>query len=267
MAEILQLDIPKHVATITITRPTMPPQFFDELAAVFEAIQAADDVRAVVIQASCKGFSYGLDLQAAFKEFGPLLGGGSLAGPRANLLTLIRRWQGAISAPSECALPVIAAVHGHCIGGGLDLISACDVRLCSADVTISLREAKLAIVADLGSLQRLPGIIGQGNTRELAYTAGDIDAQRAHAMGLVNGVFEDRDACQAAAADMAAEIAANPPLTVQGIKQVLSFGEGKPVSAGLDYVAAWNAAFLASKDLAEAMTAFLQRRKPEFTGE
>jgi enoyl-CoA hydratase len=157
-------------------------------------------------------------------------------------------------------------VHGACIGGGLDLVSACDVRLCSRDARFSLREVKVAMVADLGSLQRLPPIIGQGNTRELAFTGKTIDAERAERMGLVNEVLPTHEALAAAAAAMAGEIAHNPPLTVRGVKDVLGFGAGRSVAEGLAYVAAHNAAFLASEDLGEALAAFMEKREPRFSG-
>ena len=161
---------------------------------------------------------------------------------------------------------MIAAIQGWCIGGGVDLISACDIRLASADAQFSVREAKVAIVADVGSLQRLPAIIGKGHVAELAYTGKDITAARAEAIGLVNGVSADADAVVADARAMAAEIAANSPLAVQGTKSVLVAGEGRSVAEGLDYVATWNAAFLASDDLKEAMVAFMEKRPGNFTG-
>ena len=143
--------------------------------------------------------------------------------------------QAAVTALAECTKPVIAAVSGWCIGGGLDLIAAADIRLASEDAKFSLREAKVAIVADIGSLQRLPGIIGEGNLRELAFTAKDIDAARAERMGLVNEVFADQEAVLAAAHAMAREIASNPPLVVQGIKDVLEQRTSPAVADGLRY--------------------------------
>ena len=167
---------------------------------------------------------------------------------------------------ADCPVPVIAAVQGWCIGGGVDLIAACDIRLASAEAQFSVREAKIAIVADLGSLQRLPAIIGKGHVAELAYTGKDITAGRAEAIGLVNHVSADADAVVADARAMAAEIAANSPLAVQGTKAVLAAGEGRSVAEGLDYVATWNAAFLSSDDLMEAMAAFMEKRPGNFTG-
>ena len=124
----------------------------------------------------------------------------------------------------------------------------------------------MAIVADLGSLQRLPAIIGPGHLAELAYTGKDISAERAKEIGLVNEVTADADGVHKAARALAAEIAANSPVAVQGTKAVLAANEGRTVAEGLDYVATWNAGMLASDDLVEAVTAFMQKRKPKFTG-
>lgn len=174
--------------------------------------------------------------------------------------------QASVTAVADCAVPVIAAIHGYCIGGGLDLVAACDIRLASADAIFSLREAKVAIVADIGSLQRLPRIIGHGHLAELAYTAKDIDANRAAAIGLVNHVAADADSVLASAQAMATEIAGNSPLAVQGTKAVLAAADTKAVAEGLAQVALWNSAFLVSDDLTEAMTAFMEKRPAHFTG-
>jgi enoyl-CoA hydratase len=178
----------------------------------------------------------------------------------------VRRLQDSITSLALCPKPVIAAVHGYCIGGGVDLIAACDIRLASADALFSVREAKMAIVADLGSLQRLPAIINAGHLAELAYTAKDISAERAKEIGLVNDVCGDAEGVLKAARTLAAEIAANSPIAVQGTKAVLAANEGRTVAEGLDYVATWNAGMLASDDLTEAVTAFLEKRPPKFTG-
>ena len=266
MAETVTLHVEDHVAVVTLSRATMPPVFFAEIEAVFRGLSVDPQVRAVVIHSAGKAFSYGLDLPAAAQEMGQHFQGSTTAAPRMELLAIIRRLQGAFDAVAACPVPVIAAIHGWCIGGGVDLIAACDIRLATADAKFSVRETKIAIVADLGSLQRLPRLIGQGNTRELAFTGKDVGAARAREMGLVNEVLEGREALFVAAKSMAAEIAANPPLTVRGVKQVLDFGEGKSVADGLAYVAAWNSAFLASEDLGEAMLAFMEKRPPAFKG-
>jgi enoyl-CoA hydratase len=178
----------------------------------------------------------------------------------------IRRMQGAISALSETRKPIIAAVHGYCIGGGVDLIAACDIRLAARDATFSVREAKVAIVADLGSLQRLPHIIGAGHVAEMAFTGKDVDAERARSIGLVNDVLDDQADLMAHATALAVEIAANSPLAVQGTKAVLAANEGRTIEEGLDFVATWNTMYLTSNDLKEAMAAFTDKRAPRFDG-
>jgi enoyl-CoA hydratase len=184
------------------------------------------------------------------------------AAARAGVL----RMQRSVTSVAECPKPVVAAVHGYCIGGGVDLVSACDIRVASADAVFSVRETRVAIVADLGSLQRLPRIIGKGHMAELALTGKDITAARAKEIGLVNDVLADADGALAAARDLAGEIAANSPLAVQGTKAVLAACEDRSVPDGLDYVATWNAGFLGSDDLTEAMTAFMEKRPPQFRG-
>jgi len=267
----LKVDVADHVAEVTLLGPgkgnAMGPDFWRELPIVFRALDADPAVRAVVITGSGAHFSYGLDLPAMMPSWGELLGDGSLAAPRTRFLDEVRTLQASVTAVAACRKPVIAAVSGWCIGGGVDLIAAADIRLASADAKFSIREVKVAIVADIGSLQRLCGIIGEGHLRELAFTGRDIDATRAERIGLVNDVYSAQDAVLTAARTLATDIATNAPLVVQGIKDVLNSSREADVAAGLRYVSAWNAAFLPSKDLGEAMQAFLQRRPPHFTGE
>ncbi|MEU2041108.1 crotonase/enoyl-CoA hydratase family protein [Nocardia niwae] len=259
-----------HVAQVTLIGPgkgnAMGPDFWRELPEVFQALDADPEVRAIVLTGSGKHFSYGLDLPAMSGTFGALLADRALAAPRTDFLTEVRNMQASITAVADCRKPVIAAVSGWCIGGGLDLIAAADLRYASAEAKFSLREAKVAIVADVGSLHRLPGIIGEGHLRELAYTGKDIDAARAEKIGLVNDVFPDQEAVLGAAHATAREIAANPPLVVQGVKDVLDQRRKDEIAAGLRYVSAWNAAFLPSEDLTEAIKAVFEKRAPEFRG-
>lgn len=264
---MLHTEIDNEVATVTLGTRTMPPAFFDAVRSTFDELSATPELRAVVLRSDQKAFSYGLDLSAAFAEHGDKLMGTPTAGPRMKLRALIRSWQDAFSAVARCPVPVIAAVHGHCIGGGLDLVAACDLRVASEDTVFSLREVRVAIVADIGSLQRLPEVIGVAKTRELAYTGRDFGAAEALSMGLLNSVHLDRDAAWTAADKLATEIAANAPLAVRGIKHVLDWGVGKTVDERLDYVATWNSAFLASTDLGEAVAAFMEQREPRFTGQ
>jgi enoyl-CoA hydratase len=264
-SELLPIERDGFVAIVTLP-PTMAPSFFGACARTFGHLGEDQDLRAIIVRGGDKCFSYGLDLQRAFAEWAPTLNGGGLARARTDVYRVVKRWQEAFNAIAACPMPVIAAVHGWCIGGGVDLISACDIRLAAADARFSVRETKVAIVADLGSLQRLPRILSPGAVRELAFTGKDIDAARALRIGLVEDVLPDRAALQDAARSLAAEIAAAPPLVVRGVKHVLDQSDGKSVADGLDYVAAWNAAFLASEDLGEAVAAMAERRRPEFKG-
>ncbi|MEP7271681.1 MAG: crotonase/enoyl-CoA hydratase family protein [Acidobacteriota bacterium] len=266
----IRLEQSDGVAEVVLTGPgrgnAMGPDFWREMPQLFEAIDTDDDVRVVVIRGGGDHFSYGLDLTAMMGEIGPQISGHNLAAERTRFLDLVGSMQQACDRVANNRKPVIAAIQGWCIGAGLDLASACDIRLCSSDAKFSLREVKVAIVADIGSLQRLPRIIGEGRTRELAFTGKDIDAQTALRMGLVNETYETSPMLLEAARAMAREIAGNPPLVVQGIKQVMNYCQDKSLADGLRYVAVWNAAFFQSHDLAEALTAFRERRAPRFTG-
>ncbi|MFL6142633.1 MAG: crotonase/enoyl-CoA hydratase family protein [Labedaea sp.] len=267
----LKVDVSDHVAEVTLLGPgkgnAMGPDFWRELPVVFTALDADPEVRAVVLTGSGAHFSYGLDLPAMMPSWGGLLADQALAAPRTRFLDEIRTLQDAVTSVAACRKPVIAAISGWCIGGGVDVIAAADIRLASADAKFSVREVKVAIVADLGSLQRLAGIVGEGHLRELAFSGKDIDAEHARRINLVNDVHPDQDAALAAARTLAADIAANPPLVVQGVKDVLNSAREPQIAAALRYVATWNAAFLPSTDLTEAMRAFLERRPPMFTGE
>jgi enoyl-CoA hydratase len=269
--ESATIETKDQVAQVTLIGPgkgnAMGPAFWSEMPEVFDELDRDTDVRAIVITGSGRNFSYGLDLPAMGGTLAPLMADGAQARPRTQFHGEILRMQKAINAVADCRTPTIASVHGWCIGGGVDLISAVDIRYASADAKFSVREVKLAMVADMGSLARLPLILSDGHLRELALTGKDIDAARAEKIGLINTVYEDAEAALAAAHATAAEIAANPPLAVSGVKDVLDQQRIAAVSASLRYVAAWNAAFLPSRDLTEGISAAMAKRRPEFLGE
>ena len=176
------------------------------------------------------------------------------------------RLQEPMSVIDRCRKPVIAAIHSHCIGGGVDMACACDIRVASQDAVFSIRETKLAMVADLGTLQRIAAIIGQGWTRELALTGRDFNAAQALEIGFLTHVYPDRETLLEEGMKMATEIAGLSPVTVQGVKETLNFSRDFGPSAGLEFVAQKNAAVLPSEDLMEAFKAFMEKRKPVFTG-
>jgi enoyl-CoA hydratase len=269
---VITLDIEGPVATLWLDRPesrnALGSAFWRDLPLAAAAVAKDGEVRVLVVAAKGPHFTVGLDL----KEFGGhfLAGDATSSRARANERAYenVRAMQDSVTSLAKLRVPVIAAVHGYCIGGGIDLISACDIRLASSTATFSVRETKVAIVADLGTLQRLPRIVGAGHVAELAFTGKDIDAKRASDIGLVNSLHgEGAEEVYAAALGLAQEIAANSPLAVQGTKAVLAANEGRSVDEGLDFVARWNTMYLASNDLREAMTAFLERRPPVFRGD
>ncbi|PKA14468.1 crotonase/enoyl-CoA hydratase family protein [Leptospira haakeii] len=255
------------VAIVFLNRPdkrnAMNWSFWRDLPDVVHEINSNQKIRSFVIAARGKSFSTGLDLDSFFQEFGSVVQG-TYGDDRKKFYELILRMQKGINAVYDSPKPSIAAVQKHCIGGGLDLISACDIRYATYDASISLREAKVAIVADMGSINRLPSIIGQGNTRELAYTGKDIDGEEALRMGLVSKLFKDQDQLLEGAIATASEIAANPRIVVEGTKEVMNYSEGKPLAVGLNYVAVWNSSFMDSRDFREAMKAFKDRKRPEY---
>lgn len=258
------------VAWVFMNRPdkrnACGPDFWLETGPLFATLDADDSVRAIVLAGRGKSFCAGLDLMAMPEMLPQLVQGDGGAGDRSAVHRFILEGQRAITAVEACRKPVIAAIHRHCVGAGLDLVSACDVRLCTTDALFSVREARMAFIADVGVLQRLPRIVGEGWVRQLAYTAEDFGAELAERIRLVNATYDDLDALYAAADALARAIAANAPLAVQGAKQVLNFGRGRTVDDGLAYVAARSSMTLPSEDLKEAVMAFMEKRAPEFKG-
>ncbi len=272
----IRVDRRGHVAEVVLNTPdrlnAMTTKFFHEVGSAFEELDADPEVRAVVLWAEGRMFTCGLDLKEAANGVLNVGGGNgtkkqSLASQNFTVYRTIRAFQDCFTAIQASRKPAIAAIHNKCIGGGLDLITACDIRLASADASFSIYETKIAIVADVGTLQRITPIVGKGLAREMAFTGRFIDAKRALAFGLVNDVLADKDALLGAARAMAEEIAANSPLAVQGAKVVLNYSDEHSTDEGLEYVAQWNSSFIATNDVTEALTAFIEKRPPAFKGD
>ncbi len=271
-SDVLTLEVNEHVATLWLDREqarnAMGSDLWRDLPLAATAISSDPSIRVVVIAAKGPHFTVGLDLKEFGAGFAEPRSSGSKAATSASTYKAVRAMQDSVTSIAQLSVPVIAAIHGYCIGGGIDLVSACDIRLCADDAKFSVRETKVAIVADLGTLQRLPKIVSAGHVAELAYTGKDIDARRAFAIGLVNAVHEGgASGVLDAAYELANEIAANSPLAVQGTKAVLAANDGRTVHEGLEFVARWNTMYLQSNDLREAMTAFVERRPPVFNGD
>jgi enoyl-CoA hydratase/carnithine racemase len=239
----------------------MDHAMFAALGDTFRALGGDPSVRCILLSGRGKHFTAGLDLQYAASQFPPATDPGRAAESR---LRHIKWLQDSFSAVEEARPPVIAAIHGGCIGAGVDLASACDLRIASADAFFQIAEVDVAITADLGTLQRLTHLIPEGVVRELAYTGRRMPAEEAALLSLVNRVEADRDAAIAAALELARTIAAKSPLAVAGAKMSLNYSRGRTVEEGLRHVALWNAGTLVSADLTAAIQARMTKNTPEF---
>ncbi len=264
--ETLEVTIKDHIAHVAMNRPeklnAMNGTFFSEIGKAFKALDANPDVRAVVLSGNGKHFTAGLDL----KESGSVLG--AAEGDPARVRDKLRRhilWlQDSFSAIDTCRVPVIVAIHGACVGGGIDLIAAADIRVASEDAWFSVQEINVAIVADLGTLQRAPYLLPLGILKELAYTGRKMMADEAKSLGFINHIHSTKEATLEAAFEIARAIAGKSPLAVVGTKAVLNHARDHSIADGLDYVATWNSGMLLGEDLMKAATAALTRQETTF---
>jgi len=261
-------EITRHdaVAEVMMNRPDkangMSPDFWSDLPEIIAALDADMSVRAVVLTGAGKNFTGGMDL-AAFQGLMGLM----RAEPGRVAFALRReigRLQASLSSLEQTRLPVIAAIHGACIGGGIDMITACDVRLASRDAYFSIEEINIGMAADVGTLQRLPRLIAPGIAAELALTGRRFSAEEAAGWGLINAVHGDAEAVRTAALEMAGEIAAKSPLAIAGIKQGLTYARDHSVADGLDQIATWNGGMLRPEDLMGAVKAKMARTEVVF---
>ncbi len=264
--ETLSLTVEDGIARVTLIRGaelnTMNRAFWSELITVFDAIDADTSVRAVVITSTGKHFSAGLDLKMAAGSLGG--GGGDLGRARESFRRHVKEMQDTFSVVDRCRVPVIAVVQGGCIGGGVDFVTACDLRVGTADCFFTIQEVNIAIVADVGTLQRIPYLLPHGLIRELCYTGRRFPAAEAAQYGFLNKVADSHEAAIEAGMALAREIAAKSPLAITGIKQVLNAGRDMTIEQGLDYVAVWNAGMLQGDDVKNAVTAQTSRTQAKF---
>ncbi len=268
--EFYSVEKKGHIAWVWLNRPekknAMNPPAWTETIPIFKELDDDDEIRAIILAGKGSCFSAGIDLPSMIPFFSELLEKQQYGGIKRKFYEKILSLQEGISAMEKCRKPVIAAVHSFCIGGGLDVITACDIRLCTKDAQFSLREAAVAFVADVGVLQRLPLICGQGVTRELAFTAKFISAQRAKEVLLVNGIYDDQEALMKGAEALAEEILDNSPLAIEATKNVLNYGITAQIDDSLKYNASISSNIIPSADLFEAAKALMEKRKPVFTG-
>jgi len=249
--ETLDVAIDAGVATVSLNRPdkanSMSATMWTDLQACFEWIDDEPTIRVVILAGNGKHFCAGIDL-AMFSDIAPREkkeAGRVREQVRRNVLKL----QDNLSAIEKCRKPVLAAIHHTCIGGGVDMVCCCDMRYGTEDAYFAIKEIDLGMTADVGTLQRLPRLIGDGMVRELAYTGRKLGAAEARELGFLNRVFPDRDALMAGVTEIARQIASKSPLAVRGSKEMILYARDHSVADGLNYIATWNAGMLSQADL------------------
>ncbi|XP_003385723.3 PREDICTED: delta(3,5)-Delta(2,4)-dienoyl-CoA isomerase, mitochondrial-like [Amphimedon queenslandica] len=270
--ETLSLSSPQeYVVQVELNRPerrnAMNKTFFREMIECFAALNKDSNCRSIVLSGAGKSFTAGLDLNDAASD---LFSSEHQSDPGRQAFNFrenfLMPYQQSITCVEKCKKPVIVAVHGACVGGGIDLITACDIRLCSSDTFFQIKEVDIGLAADIGTLQRLPKIVGcESLVRELVFTARKFSSEEAVAMKLVSHVYPDRPALIEAAVKMASLIASKSPVAVQVSKINLNYSRDHTVDESLDYMATWNMCMLQSEDLLKAVQGQLQKETPKFS--
>ena len=262
------VDLCEKVAHIRLKRPeelnSMVPEFWTELPQIVEEFDASGEARAIVVSSTGKHFTAGMDLAAFGSGANGLEDRGERGRTRAELRRRILHLQDSFSCLDRARVPVLAAVQGGCIGGGVDLISACDVRYCTEDAFFCIQEINIGMTADVGTFPRLPHILPQGLVRELADTGRRLYAQEARDSGLVNCVYENHAALLDGVLAKAGEIAARSPLAVWGSKEMLNYARDHTIADGLDYIATWQTGMFTPDDMVESFQAKKEQRDANY---
>ena len=265
-----KVNVADHIANLVLSRPdelnTMSRDFWIELGDVLEEINKDSDVRVVVMSSTGKHFCAGMDLNAFSNGVDNIPDDKKPDHARIGeaVYRVAKELQEYISTLEKIRVPVIAAIHGGCIGGAVDLVTACDIRLASQDAFFCIQEINIGMAADVGTLQRLPKIIPDSKMREMAYTGRRMYADEAKENGLVSNTYESHEKLLEAANELAREIASKSPVAIYGLKAVMNYSRDHTVSEGLEYNALWSGAMLSQKDMAEAMTANVEKRDASF---
>lgn len=262
-----KVTIENHIATVAFNRPEKANSLHEpawlEMQTIFETLHDTPEARVIVLRGEGKHFCAGIDLATLMniQKFQDIT---CPARQREALRKFIFKLQDTITAIEKCRKPVLAAIHGACLGGGINIIVGCDMRYATEDAYFSIKEIDYGFAADLGILQRLPKIISSGMAAELAYTGRKFYGAEATSMGLTNRTFESKEAMLEDVMKTAANIASRSPLAVRGTKEMLLYARDHSVDDALNYMASWNAAMLMSNDLTTAFTASMSKQVPEF---
>lgn len=263
----LTLSLDERVAEIRLNRPdksnALNEAMWQEIRQAFEWVDATPEARVAILSGAGKNFCAGIDL-AMLAGIQQQIAHADGARSREALRRLILDLQDCLTSIERCRKPVLAAIQGACIGGALDLITCCDMRYVTADTIFSIKEIDIGMVADVGTLQRLPRLIGEGMTRELAYTGRTLAADEAEKLHLANRVFGSTEELASGVREIARTIASKSPLAIRGTKEVLNYSRDHSVADGLNFVATWNASALLSGDMQACMQAQMEKRTPLF---
>jgi enoyl-CoA hydratase len=264
------VSLKDKIAHVRLSRPeafnSMNREFWIELPEIVQGLDDAGEARAIVVSSTGRHFCAGMDLAVFTSPDSGVIGGseGEVGRRRANLRRDVLRLQETFSCLDRARMPVLAAVQGGCIGGGVDLISACDIRYCTEDAFFCIQEVNLGMTADVGTFPRLPQLLPQGLVRELAYTGRRLDAPEALDAGLVNRVYASHEEMLDGVTQIATEIAARSPLAVWGSKEMLNYARDHSISDGLDYIATWQSGMFQPADMAESFAAKSEGRPPVY---
>ncbi len=268
-AQSVTYDTKDHIGTITLNRPekrnALNTHVWEALDRAIGMAEEDPDARVVMVRGKGKSFCAGLDLSPENELFSAFNKPADAA-QKVWFFKEVTRVQDVHTRLEKLSKPTIAVIQGHCLGAGLELALCCDIRLCEKGTSFALPESKLGIITDVGGLQRLPGVVGKGHAREIAFRGNRFDGTRAQRIQLVNDVYDDPEILNQKAMEMAEEIAGNPPLAVQGAKEVMCFDEEASLAESLHYNAARSSMIIPSQDLFEAISAYMQKRKGNFKG-
>ena len=265
--ESFSIEVKDQIAHVQFSRPealnTMNKAFWLELPRCVQDIEANTDARVIVISSTGKHFSAGMDL-GVFSDPKSVPMSGDPGRMAENLRRVVLQLQDTLTSLERVRLSVLAAVHGGCIGGALDLVCAADSRYCTADAYFTIKETELGMTADVGTLQRLPKLMPEGVVRELAYTGRKFGAEEAHRLGFVNTVYESQEAMLEGVMAIAAQIAANSPLAVTGCKEMINFSRDHSVEDSLKYMATWQSGMFRPTDMMKSFQAKAQKQAPVY---
>lgn len=264
------VETSNHVAHVRMIRPeranSMIPEFWQELPEIVDQLSAGGDARVIVLSAEGRHFCSGMDLSVFAGNNNVSSQEHSKHGSRqrAALRSGVLELQRTFSCLEESRLPVLSAIQGACIGGGIDMVSATDLRYATEDAFFCIQEINIGMTADVGTLQRMPKLVPEGVVRELAYTGRNMAAAEAKERGFINETYGDQDEMLEAVLEIAGEIASKSPMAIWGTKRTLNYGRDHSVADGLEYIATWNAAMFDTDDMAEAFRAGTEDRDAEF---